>query len=380
MSESQATAELLRDAAIDFLSHRPDRARLRGHAGCARGVDRQLWRESAELGWTGVLLPEALGGMGLSCAEALVLCEEAGRHLYAEPLVASALMPAIVLGAAAEGPAAEAVPGLAETLLSGERLLSLAWQLAPGQLLLGPAAARLEAGRLSGGAVFVAGCEPDGIALVWAESDGGPAVFAVDLQAKGVQLEALPVGLGSQAHLRMEAVEPLLTQPLLQGPAALQAVQHALCVGRLAAAVELTGGAAGCLAQTLAYLGSRQQFDRPIGSFQAVQHRCVDLYIELELAGASWRHAAALLEAGDPLSVEVEAAVYAAKARAGDVAVKVGRESVQLHGAMGFCEEVDIGLYLRVALAGQAWLGGGVLARRRFAELQAGSSAAKEWA
>lgn len=377
MSDTDTTADLLRDAAVDFLEGRgrAGRDRLRGWVGRPRAVDRVLWRESAALGWTGALLPESLGGLGLGLAEAAVLAEEAGRRLHAEPLVAAAFLPALLLGAAETGATASV---LAQTLTEGERLLAIAWQERTGTLTLPTPDCAVVEGRLTGRKCFVSGAAEDACLLVWALWEGEPVWVAVDAQACGVRATAEAAGLGSQWTFDFDGAPLLDATPLLRGPSARLALTRTLTAGRLLAAAELTGSAAGCLAQTLDHLRTRQQFDRTIGSFQAVQHRCVDLHLAVALAQASLEQALSVWSAwwhdagpGADVPAAVEAAACAAKARAGDAAVQVGREAVQLHGAMGFCEEVDIGLFLRGALQGNAWLGTPTALRRRFAALQA---------
>jgi alkylation response protein AidB-like acyl-CoA dehydrogenase len=358
----------LRDSAASFLRERPDRARLRGSIGRSRPFDRALWLECASLGWTGMLLPEALGGLELGWPDALVICEEAGRHLLAEPLALAAVLPALLLGACDVDPGSELAARLSEWLTTGERVLSVAWQERANQMEGFMPICEIVDGRLSGRKFFVAGCETDSIVLVWAASRGEPALVAVDAQAAGVTRVLQPSGLGTQADLVFEAAEILEGGVLLIGDAAQRALCAALAGTRLALAAELSGLASGCLALTLNHVRARQQFERTLGSFQTVQHRCVDSYIEVELAAASCGHAAALLEAsgGDLLSDEADAAICAAKARAGEAAVRVAREAVQLHGAMGFCDDVDAGLFLRSALYVNAALGGPVALRRRF--------------
>src|SRR5690606_31992979 len=111
----------------------------------------------------------------------------------------------------------------------------------------------------------------------------------------------------------------------------------------------------------------RVQFERAIGSFQTIRHRCVDLYIATQLAGAAWRHALAQFESGDADAIATAAS--AAKARCADTAQRVGREAIQMHGAMGFTEEANIGLFLREGLRGFAALGSPLQQRRRFQAL-----------
>ncbi len=372
MSDTDSTADMLRDAAADFLVGRAGPDRLRGWVGKPRPVDRVLWRESAALGWTGALLPETLGGLGLSMAEAAVLAEQAGRHLYAEPLVPAAFLPAMVLACAEPGATRTA---LAQALLEGEQLLALAWQENGGMRAPQTPECTVVDGRLRGRKRFVPGACADATLLVYAQAQGEPVWVAVDAGAAGVRATVDASGLGGLWTFEFDDLPLRDATPLLRGSAARSALANALTAGRLLASAELTGSAAGCLAQTLDHLRTRQQFDRTIGSFQAVQHRCVDLHLEVELAKASLAQALAEWPArigpAEAVPAAVEVAVCAAKARAGDAAVKVGREAVQLHGAMGFCEEVDIGLYLRAALQGNAWLGGPVALRRHFAALRA---------
>ena len=121
------------------------------------------------------------------------------------------------------------------------------------------------------------------------------------------------------------------------------------------------------LERTISFVNDRVQFARPIGSFQTIRHRCVDMHIATQLAGATWRNALALFEQGN--ADAIAQAASAAKARCADTAQRVGREAIQMHGAMGFTEEADIGLFVREGLRGYAALGSPSLHRRRFHSL-----------
>jgi alkylation response protein AidB-like acyl-CoA dehydrogenase len=370
--DSQSVAGLLRESAGSFLLAQHAPARLRGWIGKARTVDATLWKGIADLGWTGLLLPEELGGSGLGIAEAAELASLLGEKLFAEPFVACTVMPAVLLDAASRQTAANAATeALAGWLASGERVLTLAWQEQADQLEPDVLACRLDGGRLTGEKRFVPAAQADGVLLVFAQEDGEPVLVAVAGDAPGVRLERHAAGVGAQADVRFEDAPLLFPEPLLRGAAASEALDRALAAGRLAGAAELAGIATGCLHLTLEYVGQRVQFGRAIGSFQSVQHRCADLYIETQLADASWRTALSLWQ-DDPQADTTRRAISAAKARASEAAVAAGKLGVQLHGAMGFAEEVDVGLYLRAALQGAAWLGGANAHRRRFAALHAG--------
>ncbi len=125
------------------------------------------------------------------------------------------------------------------------------------------------------------------------------------------------------------------------------------------------------LEMTLDYLRTRVQFGKPIGSFQALQHRAVDLHMQKELAAAVLEEALAQLDS-DPEPAARAAAASRLKARCADAAVKITRETMQMHGAIGFTDEYDAGLYLKRALTLAAWLGSATAHRRRYAQLTAG--------
>jgi alkylation response protein AidB-like acyl-CoA dehydrogenase len=362
----QSLSAMLRQSAEDFLTGSHSPSRLRGWIGRARPVESSLWRDIAALGWTGLLLPESLGGSGLGLGEATVLCEVLGERLFAEPFVGCCVMPSLMLAQAEVSPASEQ---LANWLCSGERLLTMAWQEQPGQLQADVIQCKVKDGRLTGRKVFVVGGEPQAVLLVSAIEQGQTVIVAVAADAPGVRIEEFAAGIGAQYHVEFDHAPLLFAQPLLKGQPALTALQMTLAGGRIALAAELAGQAAGCLQQTLDFVSQRFQFDRALGSFQTVQHRCVDLRIEQTLAQASWQHALACYEQA-PLAPSTQAAISAAKARCAQTAVTTGKQAVQLHGAMGFAEEVDIGLYLRAAMFGSVWLGAVWDHRRQFAALQ----------
>ncbi|BAN48584.1 acyl-CoA dehydrogenase [Metapseudomonas resinovorans] len=366
MNDDTGVAQLLKDSANDFLAGNHEPARLRGWIGRVRPLERKLWQGMAELGWTSVMLPEQLGGSGLGLREACVLVEVMGERLLAEPFVACCVMPSVLLEAAYAKGAVNGVTQLAGWLQTAERPLALAWQEGAGQLEPGLPTCRIENGLLSGSKQFVLGCEADSVLLVSAQLEGQLAVVAVAADAPGVCIDAFAAGIGTQGHVHFQKAPLLFAEPLLLGEGAEIALRQARAAGRVALGAELAGQAAGCLRQTIDYVSQRVQFERPLGAFQTVQHRCVDLHIEISLANAAWRHALDSYERA-PLAGDTLAAISAAKARCATAALITGKQAVQLHGAMGFAEEVDIGLYLRSALFGAAWLGSVEAHRRAFA-------------
>ncbi|MDB5988075.1 MAG: uncharacterized protein JWR16_3128 [Nevskia sp.] len=359
---------MLRDSAADFLAGRHDRSRLKGSIGKPQLVDRALWREMGELGWLGLELPESLGGTGMGLRESTVLAEQFGRSAFAAPYVASSVMPASLLSFAGH---ASAAAELSVALQDGGKVLTLAWQEAVGELGFDAPRTRLQDGRISGLKRFVPAVECDGLLLVSVRDAAGTAVVVVAADAKGLTIEHQAAGLGSIATLRFDSTPILFDAPLLVGDIVSAALQRALDAGRIALSAQLEGLASGMLDRTVEYVKGRVQFGRPIGSFQVIQHRCVDLYIAAQLAGASWRNALRAYERGG----DAAAAISAAKARCADTAQRVGREAIQMHGAMGFTEEADIGLYVRSGLQAYAWLGTPLQHRRHFMARAPGAAA-----
>lgn len=355
---------MLGQSAVDWLSGPSASVRPRGDWGAVRSVNRSLRQEIAELGWIGLALPESIGGMGLGLREALVLCEAFGRHAFPEPYIATVVMPESVLAAASDHPR---IHDLVQLHAAGERWMTLAWQEQAGDLAAAAPRARLEDLQLTGIKCFVPAVEADTVLLVSAVQDGVMVLVAVDADAPGVSMTPVVAGDGvSLAKVHFEATPVSPDAVLLRGPAAEAALSRAIACGTLASAAHLAGLSAACIRKTVDYVNGRRQFDRVIGSFQTVQHRLVDLYTAQRLATASWRHALQVWDAAADDLVPARHAISAAKARCADAAVQAGRVAVQLHGAMGFTEEADIGLYLRAALFHAAWLGNATQHRRRF--------------
>ncbi|WP_158598033.1 acyl-CoA dehydrogenase family protein [Noviherbaspirillum saxi] len=367
MEDMDDVAVMLRDAAVGFIEGRYDASLLQENSLKPRPVDRKLWNEMADIGWLGLCLPESVGGSGLGLQGATVLAEVFGRTLFSPHFAGAVCMPSEILRAGLDAGGESACESLASLVIGGERLLALAWQEQAGQMQAGDAATVLRNGRVSGKKIFVPAVENDSILLVTVSTPEGPAVVAVACDADGVTVEQAAAGLGSIATVTFNEAPLWQEQPVLQGPAASAAVRNALAAGRIVLSAQLAGLASGCLEKNIRYVNERIQFGRAIGSFQTIQHRCVDLHIDTLLAGSSWRNALRLWETR-PDDPATEAAISAAKARCGDAAMKVARQSVQMHGAMGFAEEVDVGFYLRAAMHAASYLGNALQHRRLFAD------------
>lgn len=357
--EHDDIAAMLRESAEDFLARRSRPAR--GTIGNPCLTDRTTWRSLAQLGWLGIAMPEALGGAGQGLRVVGELSEVFGEHVFAEPFVEAALTPSLLLS---RGTPDESTTNLRAVLAAGDRILSVAWQERTDQIDPSPEPRTLMSdARVKGRKVFTPAVEDDGFLLVFARGDQGPVIAGIDAQAPGVCIERLATAGG---HTSMVVFDQAPAEfCIAQGEAARVALRAALDGARIAASAFLSGLAAAALRRTVEYVNQRRQFGRPIGTFQSIQHRCADMYIAVELAQASWRHAATLHDHA-PGDVANSAAISAAKARAGDVALAVVRAAVQMHGAIGFTDDFDIGIYVRAAMKYAAWLGGAPAHRRRF--------------
>jgi len=361
--EEDDLQSMLRESVDRYAAAHATLACFRRSQKSGEGFDPGKWREMAALGWTGMFLSEAAGGTALGLDPALALAAAAGRHLIREPFVASAVIAATVL----DGAQAPAARDLARALAAGEAIVVLVDQEEVGAIEPAAPLARIEpAGPrnvLNGRKLFVPAWTPDARLLVTARLDGAPAIVAVGADTAGIAAETHRMTDGTIcAHLAFNGVELGRDQIILTGQEAADAVELAIARGRLALAAQLEGAAHRLLALTCDYLGQREQFGAPLAHFQAVRHALVARHLEIELAGASWRSAAAALR--DGLSTETKIRISAAKARASDAALGMARSAVHFHGAFGFTEEADIGLYLNAVLRWASWLGNPDLLRQ----------------
>jgi len=358
---------LLADSVSAFTARGADVARARRWRGVREEYDRAAWRQMAELGWLGILVPEAHGGLGLGLPEMGIVAKGLARALAPEPLVATAVMTTTALVRGGEAIKREHLP----RIVAGEIAPVLAWQETAGEWgdeLPTLQAQALEGGyRLNGVKRFVVGAAQAGAFLVSALADRGLALFWVarDVPGVGLALEALADGRQFGTLTLADALVPR-EQVVAQGEQAADALARALDYGRAIASAELCGVAERALELSIDYLKTRVQFGRPIGSFQALQHRAVDLYIQKALADAVLEQVLGTLgEARDAMARAALASRL--KARCSDAALRITREAIQLHGAIGFTDDCDIGLYLKRALMLAAWLGSATQHRRRYA-------------
>jgi alkylation response protein AidB-like acyl-CoA dehydrogenase len=359
------THRMLADAAAAFA--KPDAARVRKWRARAPGFDRAVWERMADQGWLSLLVPEDAGGLGLGITEAAIIAERLGFALFTEPFVASAVL-ALRCVAGAPGPADR----LAD-LVSGKSIATLAWQNRKGsQEVDQPDVTAAAAGGgfvLEGSSHFVPVAAADWFVVVAREGDG-VALFVVPRGAAGFTVAEHAQSDGSRAAtVHLAGVHLDAAARIAAGDAARDLLALARDGALVAASAELVGVMERCLEMTLTYMRERRQFGRPIGSFQALQHRAVDLWVQKEVTRAAVAAAARLVDdpAADPRARA--AAASGAKSRAAQTALLMSTQAVQLHGAIGFTDEYDLGLYLHRSLVLSAWLGNAAESRRRYGAL-----------
>ena len=357
--------------AVDAFAQ-PDPARTRRSRDLHAGFEPAVWSEVARLGWLTAAVPEAQGGLGMSLDVVARIAQRLGYAGYMEPYVTAGAMPALALSRC-EGALA---PELLQSLASGDRVIALAWQPPDGRL--SPADTAVRAGpsgtgwQLDGTCRFLAASGADWLLVVARGCDDDSThLFAVDTRQPGVTL-ASETNVDGTTLIRatLQAVHCPAASLLARDGSATRIVEAAVRAGVVATAAELLGVIQRALELTLGYLKERRQFDRPIGSFQALQHRAVDMWVQQELTRATLRTALARLADEDSTPSLADAAASAAKARASQAAIYVCGQAVQLHGAIGFTDEYALGHYVNRALVLSARLGNAAHHRRRFAALQ----------
>ncbi|KAF0183940.1 MAG: acyl-CoA dehydrogenase-like protein [Hyphomonadaceae bacterium] len=343
---------MLKDMVAPFLAENAPVKHMRNlrDADDKIGFSRGLWKQFAELGLTGILIPETEGGLGLGHVEAGIVLEQIGRNLTPSPFLATAVAGAQAL----KNASAEMRGNWYPKIVSGDAIIGLAIDESSKHR---PQAVELIAERmgngfrLNGSKQFVLHGHIADLLLVSARTSGatdeeaGISLFAIARDTKGIEVQTdRLVDSQISARISFENVE-------LNGDAVIgdidggwSPLQRLLNAGRIGAAAEMIGVGGGAMDITFEYLKTRKQFDHFIGEFQALQHRAAHLYGEMEGARAIVLKAQHLLDDDDS---RAELFVAAAKAKAGLAANLAVREGVQMHGGVGMTDEFDIGLYMK---------------------------------
>lgn len=344
---------MLQDAARGFVSEKAPVAALRKIRDdkVTDGFDRDLWRSMAEMGWTGVLVPEDQGGLGFGFVGAGVICEEMGRTLTASPFLSTAMMAATALSRA--GSPAQKERWL-PAIVAGETVIATAVDEGRRHDPAGTAMRAERHGngfRLSGTKTYVVDGQVADALLVAARTagaageTGGLSLFLVETGTKGLSSERLST-LDSRgaAELTFDGVEVTADAVVGEVDDGFSLLEVVLGAGRAGLAAELSGNAQESFGRTMAYLRERKQFGRTIGAFQALQHRAAHLFCEVEVARSAVLSALQALDT-DPAGAAL--AVSVAKSKASSVARLAAQEAVQMHGGIGMTDAIDIGLFMK---------------------------------
>jgi alkylation response protein AidB-like acyl-CoA dehydrogenase len=314
------------------------------------GFSREFWRECADMGWTGVLVPEENGGIDFGVTGAGLIAREMARTLAPSPFLSTA-----VLGASAlrRSESAEAKAKWLPRIASGEAIVALA--IEEGARPLDQTSAM--AVKAPGGWLVTAakhfvldGHAADVFLVVSRQFAGEPTLFLVEADAAGLTRDARTlVDNRRVASVALERVK-VPADALLGGTGLIEAT---LDVGRAVVAAALCGVAEEAFARTVSYLKERKQFDRRIGSFQALQHRAARMYVDIENAWSATLKSLLALDADAPSAEfgvpSAEFHVSVAKAKASRTACETTAECLQMHGGIGMSDEFDIGLFLKRA-------------------------------
>lgn len=360
--------EAFRDSARDFLSREDHAARMRVQCRQPGVLDRERWQAMARVGWPAILIPEAQGGLGLAPEAMSVIAQEIGAALVWEPVLDVAVQAATLL---AHLPGNALRDRLLEGIAAGALIAGTAWQQCTTQVEIepGPMVRRDNDGFRIGFASFTSVRPGQGASgwLVLGSLGDEPMLFWVAREDPGVAFEDEPrVDAGSQGMLRLADCHLPEDRLVAQGAAVAQALARANDYMRIMQSAQLLGVARKAHETTLEYLKVRVQFGKPIGSFQSLQHRMVDAYIQLQLLDYALQE---VLDQPDIEPTQLARQASRLKARAAQAAGQVTRMAVQMHGGMGYSDESDIGLMLKKALALSSTLGNERAHKARYVQL-----------
>jgi len=366
--------QMLRDFARDFLEKECPESLVRAMEEDERGYSPELWRKMAEQGWQGLIIPEEYGGVGMGFLELAVLLEEFGRFLVPGPFISTVVLGAIpILEAGSEEQKQQLLPRIAQ----GELILTMAL-LEPSARLDAQGvqmAARPqgEAFILSGTKLFVPDAHVSDYMVVAARTrqaadpTEGVTLFLVDSRSPGIKHELLKtIAADKQCAVTFEEVQVPRASVLGEVDRGWPVVQRVMTKAAVAWSAYLLGLAQMDFEISVQYAKDRIQFGRPIGSFQAIQHKCADMAIDVDGCRFITYRAAWALAEGEP---DAELWASMAKAWVSEASRRVVAHGQQIHGGIGFTKEYKIQLYFRRQKMAELMFGDADFHRERVAEL-----------
>jgi len=354
--------EMLRSAARDFLAKECDITYVRKMMDDDRGYTDKVWKQMAELGWMGLILPEQYGGSGLSFVDLVVVLEEMGKLVTPGPFFSTVALGAVaLLEGGSNAQKQQWLPKIADgTLVATVAQLEPSGRWDADGIAL--EAKKDGAGyRLSGTKLFV----PDGhtadLLIVAGRTSGskgkdGVSLFLVDRKAPGVQTTLLKTMDQTRklAEVKLENVAIGADRVLGAAGDGWRLIDRIVDRAKVALCAEMCGGAQRVLDMSVEYAKVREQFGKPIGSFQAIQHKCANMMVQVE-SSKSATYYAAWAVANDVAEAPLAAAM--AKAYCSDAYRVVAGEGIQIHGGIGFTWEHDMHIYFKRAKSSEVTFG-----------------------
>ncbi len=368
--------EMLKDSSAEFCRTQSPITEFRKlrDAKDESGFSRELWSAIAEMGWTGAIFPEDLGGFDFGYQGMGVILEETGRTLVPSALISTVVFSgSVVMLAGNEGQRKEVIPAI----ISGERMLSVALDENhthnPSRIAC-KAEETKDGYTISGEKRFVLDGHVADQFIVAARTSGntndedGITLFLVDAKAPGItRTRTHMVDSRNSAMLRFDNVQVDASCVLGEVDGGFAPLSAALDRARICLAAEMLGSLTQVFETTLDYLKTRVQFDAPIGSFQGLQHRAADLFAEVEIARSVVMEALTAIDEG---SDDLPALASLAKAKLNDTFFLVSNEGSQMHGGIGMTDECDLGFYLKRSRVAIETFGNSRFHRDRYAALK----------
>jgi alkylation response protein AidB-like acyl-CoA dehydrogenase len=351
LNESQ---EILRDSARSFFAGECPMSEVRRLMATDSAYDDSLWQKLTAQGYTGIIAPEEYSGVGLGKVELILLMEEAGRALLPGPFFSTVVLSGSVIDGVATP---EQKKKYLAPICRGEARSTVAILEAAASWDLEQIQMAAVNRTLSGEKLFV----PDAAVADWILVLARNGVFLVDKKSPGVAISPM---FSMDLTRKLYAVQ--FDNASAEKLGDLAGSKTAIDIATTALVAEMVGGMQRTLDMTVEYAKTRKQFGKTIGSFQAVQHQCADMYLETESSRSAAYYAAWALEENVP---DASVAVSIAKIYASDAGRTVGNRGIQIHGGMGFTWENDLHLYYRRAKASEIAFGDAIFHRERLARL-----------
>lgn len=342
-----------------------------------QGYSREVWQKMAELGWTGMAIPEAHGGFDFGYGGLGVVLEETGHTLISSPLISTVLLSATAINLAGSD---EQKAATLPAIVKGELIVCLAVDEKPVHCptFISTRAQKSANGfTLNGRKVFVLDGHVADKIIVVARTSGeddsvnGISLFLVDSGTSGIDIQRTHmVDNRNAATITFTDVEVAQSALLGELDLGYKTLQRTLDIGCIGLAAEMLGSVIEVFERIVDYLKTRKQFGVVIGSFQGLQHRAANMYSEIELCKSVVREAFSALDStSEGQDENIAKLASLAKAKLSEVYFTVSNEGVQMHGGMGMTDEFDIGFFLKRARVAQQFLGDARFHRDRYATL-----------